>query len=292
MAFSASRIVLGSLILAAGSALLLSQSGMGQQGASVPRPTAKLYNTAKQKLLDGKTIYAYTVNTLNPELYCDAAKHYDFVWLEMQHSTMTWADLEKMIASCPGVGVPMIRLPDEYESTIQHATDIGAIGMIEPTVDTVEKAQAVVRYAKYPPEGRRSMGRNQATQVWGAFGPYRQTINDNMLVAVMIETPVGVANAYEIARTPGVDVVIAANTDLGNFSGYSHDSPEYIDMFKKIHDATIKAGKFFGCTSYDFAKAQPNSADYRFIQGGPSTDGWQPPKQGGRGKSSTTTSSR
>lgn len=80
----------------------------------------------------------------------------------MQHNTMTWADLEKMIAACPGVGVPMIRLPDEFESTIQHATDIGAIGMIEPTVDTVEKAQAVVRYSKYPPDGRRSMGRGQA----------------------------------------------------------------------------------------------------------------------------------
>ena len=288
----APRIAVGSLVLVAASALLLSQTGMSQQGASVPRPSAKLYNAAKQKLFDGKQIYAYTINTLNPQLYCDAAKHYDFVWLEMQHSTMIWADLEKMIATCPGVGVPMIRLPDEYESTIQHATDIGAIGMIEPTVDTVEKAQAVVRYAKYPPEGRRSMGRNQAQTVWGAFGPYRQTINDNMLVAVMIETPVGVANAYEIARVPGVDVVIAANTDLGNFSGYSHDSPEYADMFKKIHDATVKAGKFFGCTSYDFAKAQPNSAEYRFIQGGPSFDGWQPPKQGnGRGAGSTTTSS-
>jgi len=116
----APRIAVGSLVLVAASALLLSQTGMSQQGASVPRPSAKLYNAAKQKLFDGKQIYAYTINTLNPQLYCDAAKHYDFVWLEMQHSTMIWADLEKMIATCPGVGVPMIRLPDEYESTIQH----------------------------------------------------------------------------------------------------------------------------------------------------------------------------
>ena len=36
----------------------------------------------------------------------------------------------------------------------------------------------------------------------------------------MIETPTGVANALEIARVPGVDVVLAANSDLGNFSGY------------------------------------------------------------------------
>jgi 4-hydroxy-2-oxoheptanedioate aldolase len=280
MASSAKRTVVGAPgVLAA--MLLLNLAGMAQQGSNVPRPAAKLYNTAKQKLLDGKQIFSYTVSQLNPELYCQAAAHYDYIWLEMQHSTMTWADLEKMIATCPGVGVPMIRLPDEYESTIQHATDIGAIGMIEPTVDTVEKAQAVVRYSKYPPDGRRSMGRNQAGTVWGAFGPYRQTINPNMLVVVMIETPVGVANAYDIARVPGVDVVIAANTDLGNFSGYDPKSPEYQDLVKKIHDATIKAGKFFGATDPSYAKGRPDSADFRFLQNGPSFDGWQPPNRGG-----------
>jgi 2-keto-3-deoxy-L-rhamnonate aldolase RhmA len=261
--------------------VLLNSSGMAQQGSNVPRPTVKLYNSAKQKLLDGKQIFSYTVTKLDPELYCQAAAHYDYIWLEMQHSTMIWADLEKMIAACPGVGAPMIRLPDEFESTIQHATDIGAIGMIEPTVDTVEKAQAVVRYSKYPPEGRRSMGGGQAPRIWGSFGPYRQTINDNMLVVVMIETPVGVANAYDIARTPGVDVVIAANTDLGNFSGYAPESPEYQDMIKKIHDATIKAGKFFGATNPAYAKGRPDSADFRFLQNGPSFDGWQPPNRSG-----------
>jgi len=250
---------------------------LGDQGSNVPRPAGKLYNTAKQKLLDGKQIYSYTILRPDPNLYCQVAAHYDFVWLEMQHSTMTWADLEKMIATCPGVGVPMVRLPDEYESTIQHATDIGAIGMIEPTVDTVEKAQAVARYAKYPPEGRRSQGNTQAPGIWGAFGPYRQTINDNMLVVVMIETPVGVANAYDIARTPGVDVVLAANTDLSNFSGYAPESPEYLDLVKKIHDATIKAGKFLGATNAAYGKDRPDSKDFRMLQNGPSFDGWQPP---------------
>jgi 2-keto-3-deoxy-L-rhamnonate aldolase RhmA len=39
-----------------------------------------------------------------------------------------------------------------------------------------------------------------------------------MLVIVMIETPVGVANAYDIARFPGANGVLIAHTDLGNFS--------------------------------------------------------------------------
>jgi 2-keto-3-deoxy-L-rhamnonate aldolase RhmA len=246
-----------------------------------------LYNKAKQKLLDGKQIFSYTISRRDPDLYCQVAQHYDFIWMEMQHSTMTWGDIADMIAACPRVGVPMIRRPDEFESTIQKATDIGALGMIEPTVDTVEKAMAVVRYSKYPQEGRRSMGAGQAPTIWGVNGiNYRQTINENMLVVVMIETPVGVANATEIARTPGVDVVLAANTDLGNFSGYQPNEAGYQELVTKIHDATLKAGKFLGATNASYASAGPagrtDSADFRMFQNGPAPDGYQPPGRSGR----------
>ena len=87
---------------------------------------------------------------------------------------------------------------------------------------------------------------------------------------------------------PVIDVVIAANTDLGNFSGYAPESPEYQDLVKKIHDATIKAGKFFGATNPAYGKGRPDSADFRFLQNGPSFDGWQPPNRGGAAGRSTT----
>ena len=129
--------------------------------------SGKLYNTAKQKLLDGKQVFSVTISKPDPAAYCEAAKHYDYTWFEMQHSTMSWADIEKMIAACPhSEATPMVRIADELESSIQHATDIGILGIIMPTVDTVEKAQAAVKYAKYPPEGRRSMGAGQAARIW------------------------------------------------------------------------------------------------------------------------------
>ena len=170
----------------------------------------------------------------------------------------------------------MVRVADELESTLQHATDIGALGIVMPTVDTVEKAEAAVRYAKYPPEGRRSMGAGQAGRLWGGEGRagmnnYRASINDNMLVIVMIETPIGVAHAFEIASVPGVDGVMVAHTDLGNFSGwFDHDSAPYQNMVKRIHDATLRAGKFLGATDPTYAKGRPDSADFRILQSIPS----------------------
>jgi 2-keto-3-deoxy-L-rhamnonate aldolase RhmA len=248
-----------------------------------------LWNTAKQKLLDGKQIFSWTASTNDTDLYCQMAPHYDFIWIEMQHSTMSWADVEHLVGACPHAGAtPMVRLPDEFESTIQKATDLGAIGMIEPTVDTVEKAEAVARFARYPPFGRRSLGGSRAPAIWGVNGVnYRQEVNANMLVVVMCETPTCAANIYDIARVPGVDLVLAANTDLGNFSGYAAGSPQYEELVTKIHDATLKAGKFLGATNASYATGGPggrtDSADFRFFQNGPSKDGFQPPARGARG---------
>src|SRR5438128_7121454 len=129
----------------------------------------------------------------------------------MQHSTMSWDNVAKMIAACPGPdgAAPMIRMPDQFESTIQKATDLGAIGLIFPTMRDGHQALEAARYSRFPPMGRRSSGAGQAGSVWtGLPGgqQYSNTYNDNMLVTVMIETVDGVLNIDEIASTFGLDV--------------------------------------------------------------------------------------
>ena len=99
------------------------------QGQAAAKP--KLYNTAKQKLLDGKQVFSFTQSRFDIEGYCESAKHYDFTWFEMQHSTLTFGEIEKMIAACPkAAAIPMIRLPDAQEWHIQHTTDIGCLGVM------------------------------------------------------------------------------------------------------------------------------------------------------------------
>jgi 2-keto-3-deoxy-L-rhamnonate aldolase RhmA len=240
-----------------------------------------LYNTTKQKLLDGKQVFSFTQSKMDIADYCERAKHYDFTWFEMQHSTLEFADIEKMIAACPHVkATPMIRLPDAQEWHIQHTTDIGALGVIVPTVDDVDRAREAAKWSRYPPVARRSSGQGQAASIWGINGiNYHQTINDNMLVVIMIETPTGVANAYDIASVPGVDVVIIGNNDLAYFSGFAQTDERYHQLVQKVHDDTLRAGKIFGQANAIYATG-PYSKDAYFFQNGPSNDGWQPPKTG------------
>jgi 4-hydroxy-2-oxoheptanedioate aldolase len=259
--------------------ILLAAQGPGQEPGAV-RP--KLYNTAKQKLLEGKQIFSFTQSRMDVEGYCESAKHYDYAWFEMQHSTLEFRDIEKMIAACPHAGaIPMIRLPDAQEWHIQHATDIGVLGVVIPTVDDVDRAREAAKWARYPPLGRRSTGQGQAASIWGVNGVnYHQTVDENMLVVIMIETPTGVANAYDIASVPGVDVVIVGNNDLSYFSGFAQTDERYQQMITKIHDDTLKAGKIFGQANAKYATGHPLSKDAKFFQNGPSNDGWQPPARG------------
>ncbi len=202
--------------------------------------SARVYNTAKQKLAAGKQIVGVTISSPDPNMYCALANAgYDFLWIEMQHSPLTYGDVARMIWACRGSqAMPFIRVPDATESDIQKATDIGALGIIVPTVDTVEKAEAAVKWSKYPPMGRRSQGMGQYPALYGA--DYHQSINDNMMVVIMIETPIGVDNAEKIASVPGIDVIFAASTDLGNFSGLKQGDPGYETMVKRIHDVTLQ----------------------------------------------------
>jgi 2-keto-3-deoxy-L-rhamnonate aldolase RhmA len=261
--------------------LFLGGAVLPLEAQSPDSSTAKppLYNTVKQKLLEGKQVFSFTQSKMDIADYCERAKHYDFTWFEMQHSTLEFADVEKMIAACPHVkATPMIRLPDAQEWHIQHATDIGALGVVVPTVDDVDRAREAAKWSRYPPVARRSTGMSQAPGIWGAN--YHQTFNDNMLVVVMIETPTGVANAYDIASVPGIDVVIIGNNDLSWFSGFAQTDERYHQLVDKVRADTLRAGKIFGQANATYATG-PYSKDAFFFQNGPSNDGWQPPKSSG-----------
>lgn len=203
----------------------------------------RIFNTVKQKLAEGKQVVGGTILTSDPEIYCAVANSgFDFTWIEMQHSPMSYQDVAHMIMACKGAAaMPFIRVPDATEGDIQKAADMGAAGIIVPMVDDVQKIKNAIKFAKYPPLGKRSQGSGQYGAMWGA--DYRQIANDNIMIVAMVESPLGVEIADELANVPGVDVVFVASTDLSSFSGLKQGDPKYEAMVTKVLEATTKAGK-------------------------------------------------
>jgi 2-keto-3-deoxy-L-rhamnonate aldolase RhmA len=214
-----------------------------------PPANSKIWNPVKLKLMQGGKVTGGTLfSATDPETYCAMANAgYDFIWTEMQHNSRDWDSVARMWRACPHAkAVPGVRVAYADEREIQHATDDGALVVVVPTVDTVEEAIAARDWTFYPPLGKRSNGGGQAFDpaMWGSVpGGYRNTINDNIVLILMIETLEGVKNAYEIAKVPGVTAVFAASGDIGNFSGYAQGSPDYERLINVIHDAAIEGGK-------------------------------------------------
>jgi 4-hydroxy-2-oxoheptanedioate aldolase len=232
-------------------------------GAQAPQAPAALYNTVKQKLKEGKQVVGATVINPDPDVYCVvAASGFDFTWIEMQHSPLTFQDVARMIRTCRGsAAIPFIRVPDATEGDIQKATDIGALGIILPMVDTVAKAENAVKFAKYPPVGRRSQGSGQYGVLWG--NNYRGTANDNIMVIAMIENPAGVEIADKIAAVPGIDGLFVASTDLGSFSGLRQGDAKYEALVDRVVAVAQKRGLALGGPS----AWKDTRKGYNFFQG-------------------------
>ena len=210
---------------------------------------SKIWNPVKLKMMKGEKVTGGTVfNSTEPAVYCAMANAgYDFIWTEMQHDQKNWSEVTKMWATCPYArAVPGTRVAYTDEKEIQHATDSGALVVVVPTVDDVAEATAARNWTYFPPLGRRSNGGGPAfgpLMYGGVPGGYRNTINDNIVLILMIETLEGLKNADEIAKIPGVTALFAASGDLGNFSGFAQGTPDYERAINIVHDATIKAGK-------------------------------------------------
>ena len=217
--------------------------GLPRLAASQQTP---IFNTVKQKLADGRQVVGATVATADADIYCAVANSgFDFIWIEMQHSPLTYTDTARMIWACRDApAIPFIRIPSATEGDIQKATDIGALGIIVPMVDSMEEIRDAVTYAHYPPFGKRSQGGGQYGALWGS--DYRAAANENIMVVAMIEQPAGVAIVEEVANLEGVDVVFIASSDLGSFTGLPQGHPEYEALVTTVRDTTLGAGRTVG----------------------------------------------
>jgi 2-keto-3-deoxy-L-rhamnonate aldolase RhmA len=212
-----------------------------------PPDGSKIWNPVKLKMQQGGKVTGGTLfSATDPATYCAMADAgYDFIWTEMQHDQRDWQAAARMWRTCPNAkAVPGARVAYADEREIQHALDAGALVIVVPTIDSVAEAIAARDWTYFPPRGRRSAGGGQAFEsgMWGGVpGGYRNTINDNVVLILMIETLEGLQHADEIAKVPGVDAIFAASGDLGNFSGYKQGTPDYERAINIVHDAAIKA---------------------------------------------------
>ena len=173
---------------------------------------------------------------------------YDFVLVDGQHGI--WDDQSMMAAFrsiCLGSAVPMARVPENNYYTIGRLLDRGLLGVIVPMVDSREEAAAVAHAVRYPPRGGRSIGPT-GTRIHG--DDYVARVNDEIFLAVQIESWAAVENAEAILSVDGVDGCWIGPGDLSLSMGIDLSTAEgaraHREAILQVRDACLRVGKIPG----------------------------------------------
>ena len=226
-------------------------------------------NTAKQKMLEGKPAFGYAMHLGSPIVAEVMARTgIDFLLVEMQHGA--WGHdsaFAALMGITGGSAVPMARIAKNDYFLIGKMLDQGCMGIIVPMVDTAADAKAAADACRLPPQGNRSWGMGRAR----AYGDdYLLWADEQVYVAVQIESKTAVDNAEAIMATPGVDGCWIGPNDLGLSMGiHPRDIPkseEHARALEKVKEACKNTGKILGlsCSSPEEA-AQRSKDGYRFL---------------------------
>eukprot|EP01136_Pigoraptor_vietnamica_P028449 Opistho-1_new@86023 len=121
----------------------------------------------KQKLRNRERMFAGWVSYAHPSITETFARAgFDFMAIDMEHSTISLAEAQRIIAASQSEGVPCLPRPVSHSNDwIKPLIESGADGMLIQMVNTPEQVRALINDIKYPPVGKRSYGVNRAPHV-------------------------------------------------------------------------------------------------------------------------------
>jgi len=227
-------------------------------------------NKTKLKLQNNELALGFGVHHLRTSAagMIAAAGDHDWLFIDMEHGAISPHDATQIcIAALPTGVTPIVRICADALDEGTRCLDNGALGVIVPHVDTVERAKEIAQAFRYPPLGHRSWGGPPAVFRYEApsNAEAQAALNEAVLVVAMIESPQGVANANAIAAVPGIDGLLIGTSDLTAEMGISGQigHARVAEAYEKVGAACRTHGKALGMGGvYDKDNAS------RYIKGG------------------------
>jgi 4-hydroxy-2-oxoheptanedioate aldolase len=191
----------------------------------------------KKQLRAGSPKFGIFLNSHSPTVAEQLAHSgYDWLLVDTQHGPMGYEKLSAMIAGISSGGAKsMVRVAGYADRAgIQQSLDLGADGVLIPYINTADEARQAVSCTRYPTAGTRSVYFPQRSMNKEGLLGYAGAANNNVIVALQVETADCIKNIVEIAAVPGVDILFLGQNDLcmsmGLFEKYEfpqmYTSPE------------------------------------------------------------------
>ena len=204
-------------------------------------------NHVKEKLRKGGVAMGAWMSILNQSSdRIMAASGLDWILYDTEHGPPSFETVDRLVRGVMGAGaLPLVRVVWNDMNAIKRALDTGAFGVVVPWVNSGEEAERAVAYTRYMPEGLRGCAAGRPSSAWGVTSQeYMAIANDEILVAVQIETKEAVENIDEIVSVEGVDATFIGPSDLSVSMGVRgrYWNPDVVEAMDKVVEACDAAG--------------------------------------------------
>ena len=207
-------------------------------------------NALLDKLRRGELVTAMMIRSARtPDVVRIAASTgHGCIIVDLEHSAMSLDVVAQMTAVAHDLGLaPFVRVPERDYGSIGRVLDGGACGIVAARIETAEQARDVARACRFAPRGQRSQIA-MVPQLGFRPTPARELnplLDRAIVVQILIETPLGIANADAIAAVDGVDMLAIGANDLSAELGAPGDfrNPALREAVAQVAMACRRHGK-------------------------------------------------
>lgn len=178
---------------------------------------------------------------------------YDFIWVDTEHSYMSFETLLSHIISIKSTGTPVVvRVPQNDLTFTKKTLEMGVDGIIFPMIRSAKEANEAISWTLYPPYGTRGFGPMNAVDFGIKNGSeYLKNTKDEMARFIQIEHKDAIENLDEIMQNEYIDGYIFGPNDLA--ASYNLPGQPFCEEIKNIMTKAIeklrKNNKFVGIAS-------------------------------------------
>lgn len=174
---------------------------------------------------------------------------FDWMLLDAEHAPNDALTLiPQLMALKDSPSAPVVRPQSNDPIAIKKLLDSGFVNFLIPFVDSAADAERAVAATRYPPQGIRGVSVGHRGNRYGTVADYFKVANDNISVAVQIESRAAVEAIDEIIAVEGVDALFVGPSDLA--AGYGHlgnaNHPEVQAAIAHVFERAHAAGKASG----------------------------------------------
>ncbi len=211
-------------------------------------------DTVKTKLKKGEQLLGTMVVLFDHPEIAKIIKvcGFDYFIIDCEHGTFDYTTVARILTVARESGIcGMVRIPELRREVVQKYMDMGAGGLLLPNAETAEQARLLVDLAKYAPLGNRGVqllrGHSGFEKIANPV-EYMKKANDETILMVQIESPVGVQNIDDLLAVDGIDAAFIGPNDLSQSMGIMgrFEHPDFVAALDKIIAAAKKNKKFSG----------------------------------------------